>query len=104
MVVMSSSPCEAAGEELDAGEHEPSGCAGDRRLEVLGEATVAGKPGKGALDHPAPRLGLESPDALASRDDIDRPGAQIGECIEQLLPPIDAGGDDMAQLGEHSSD
>src|SRR5262249_47955193 len=73
MVAMPSSPCEPAGEELNAGDHDPSGCAGDGRLEVLGKASVPIEPREGSLDHPAPRLRLEGSDALGPGDDLDGP-------------------------------
>src|SRR5262249_7835686 len=70
----------------------------------FGETTVASKPSKGALDHPASRLGLECSHGLRSGNDFNRPLAEVGERIEQLRSAIDAVGKDMAQSREHSSD
>src|SRR5262249_20909469 len=104
MIAMISSPCEAAREQADACHHDPRLGAGDTRLEVLGEATVASKPSEGAFDHPSSRLSLEGSEGLGSSDNLDRPATQVGDCIQQLWSAIDAIGEDMAQLGKHSSD
>src|SRR6266436_4243864 len=104
MLAIPSTPCEAAGEELDAGDHDPSGCAGDGRLKILGEASVPIEPSERAFDDPTSRLRFERPYALGPGNDLDGPLAQIGECVEQLLPAIDAVGEDMPQLGEHLPD
>src|SRR3954454_847421 len=100
MILGISSSCEAAGEELDAGDHEPSLGAGDGGFEVLGQATVAPEPGEGALNHPSPRLGFESSDTMSSCDDLDGPFAEIGDRIEQFIASVDAVGEDVPQLGE----
>ena len=47
-------PGDAAREQLDAGDEEPSLCAFDRCFEVLCEAPVSIEPGDGALHHPVP--------------------------------------------------
>src|SRR5512133_3228053 len=104
MVAIVSSPCEAAGEELNTGGHDPGGLASDAPVEVLGEAPVASEPGEGALDHPTARLRPEARESLSSRNDLDRPLARIGERSEQFRPAIDAVGEDVARLGEPSSD
>src|SRR5262245_55546804 len=104
MIAMISSPCEAAREQADACHHDPRLGAGDTRLEVLGEATVASKPSEGAFDHTSSRLSLEGSEGLGSSDNLDRPATQVGDCIQQLWSAIDAIGEDMAQLGKHSSD
>src|SRR5262249_1540210 len=101
MVSIISSPCESTGEQLDAANEDPGLSAGDRRLEVFGETTVASKPSKGALDHPASRLGLECSHGLRSGDDLDRPLAEVGERIEQLRSAIAAVRQDMAQSRGH---
>jgi len=100
MISMISTSCEPSNEDLDTGDHDPSLCAGDGGLEVLGETTVASEPGEGAFDHPALGLGLEGADTLGSRHDLDRPPAEIGDRIEQLVAAIDAVGEDVPQLGE----
>ena len=98
------SPCESAGEELNAGDDDPGFGAGDGCLEVLCKTAIASEPSKSAFDHPSSGLRLEGPDALGSGDDFNRPLAQIGERIEQFWSSIDAIGEDVAQFGEPSSD
>src|SRR5215469_13000484 len=104
MVAMISSPCEATREQADACDNDPGLGARNAGLKVFGEAAVASEPGKGALNHPAPRFGFEGSDALRSRDDFDRPLAEIGQRIEQLFTAIDTIGEDVAQFGEQSPD
>src|SRR5262245_49137707 len=98
-----SSPRETAGEEANAGDHDPGLGAGDGRLEVLGEATVASKPSQRAFDHPSLGLSFEGSDALGSSDDLNDPFAQVGKRAEQFGPAIDAISKDVAQLGEAST-
>src|SRR6266566_8928904 len=98
------SPCEAAREQADACHHDPRLGAGDACLEILGKATVASEPSEGAFDDPSSRLWLEGPEGLGAGDDLDRPPAQLGDCVQQLWSAIDAIGEDVAQFGEHSSD
>src|SRR3954468_9965508 len=100
MIGAFSSPCETAGTQADAGDQQPSLGAGDRGFEVLGQAPVASKPCEGSLDHPAFRLRLEGADSLRTGDDLDRPAAGVGKRVEQLLPAIDAIGEDVAQFRE----
>src|SRR5438046_7217510 len=104
MIPVISSPCEAAREQADACHHAPRSGAGDAGLEILGKATVASEPSEGAFDDPSSRLWLEGPEGLGSGDDLDRPPAQLGDCVQQLWSAIDAIGEDVAQFGEHSSD
>src|SRR5271163_946987 len=101
---MTSGPCETAGEDADAGDHEPGLSACDGRLEVLGEATVAPEPGKGAFDHPAFGLGLEGPDTLGSGDDLDGPLAELGDRAEQFAAAIDPIGEDVPKLGKREAE
>src|SRR5215210_1989413 len=104
MILGISSSCEATGEKLDTGNHEPCLGAGDGGLEVLGEAAVASEPCESSLNHPAPRLGLEGADTLSSRNDLDGPLAEVSHCVEQLFSPVDAVGKDVAQLGEAAAE
>src|SRR5216684_2760131 len=97
---MISGPCQTSRKHTDAGEHDPRLCAGDCLLEVLGEAPAAVEPGKGPLNHPAFRLGLESADALRPCDDLNRPRAQLGDRVEQLVAAVDTVSEDMPQLRE----
>src|SRR3954447_21573190 len=99
-----SSSCEAAGKELDTGNHQPCFGAGNGRLEVLGEAPVASKPGEGALHHPSAWFRLEGSDTLSSCDDLDGPFAEVGDRVEQLFSPVNTVGEDMPQLGEATAE
>src|SRR5947209_20404836 len=94
-----SSSCETAGEEAQIGELHPGGGAGGGCLEVFGQASAAAGPCQGALDDPSPRQQLEAFDARRTLDDFDRPGAAIGNGIEQLFAAVDAVGKDMAEAG-----
>ena len=76
MISMFSGPCEASGEQANAGDHEPGLGAGDGFLEVLGEASVASEPGEGAFDDPAFGFRLEDTDPLGTSDDLDGPFAE----------------------------
>ena len=87
---MFSGPRETAREQANAGDEEPSLCAGDGSLEVLGQAAVPAEPGKSAFHHPAPWLGLEAADALGAGDNLDRPAAKRGDRIAQLVAAVDA--------------
>src|SRR2546430_4134202 len=89
MIPVISSPCEAAREQADACHHDPRLGAGDACLEILGKATVASEPSEGAFDDPSSRLWLEGPEGLGSGDDLDRPPAQLGDCVQQLWSAID---------------
>lgn len=82
MIFIISSPCEAAGQQLDVGDHELGFGAGDGRLEIFGQSAVAPEPSKGALHHPTFRFGHERSIALRSRNDFDCPPAKISERIE----------------------
>src|SRR5215211_5631196 len=86
---------ETAHEEADAGDHDPGFGAGDGGLEVFCQAAVASKPGEAALNDPAFWLGSERANGLRSGDDFDRPFAQTGECIEELVAAVDAVGEDV---------
>ena len=74
------------------------------RFEVLGEATVSSEPGEGAFDDPSLGLGLEGSDPLGSGDDLDRPPAELGDRLEQLVAPVDPVGEDVPQLGERAAE
>ena len=91
---------QATGEEAEIGEVNPGGAAGDGGFEVFGETPRAAEPGEAALDHPAPGQQLKAFDAGGPLDDLDRPGAAIGDGVLQLRAAIDAVGEDMPQLGE----
>ena len=100
MISVFSGPCEAAREEAYAGDHEPSLRAGDSRLEVFGQASVASEPSESAFDHPAFGLRLECPDPFGSGDDLDRPAAERRHRVAKLVAAVDAVGEDMLQRRE----
>src|SRR3954469_10845434 len=102
MNVLQSSSCEAAGEKAEVGQEDPCGCAGDRCLEVFGEAAAAAEPGEGALDHPSPGEEVEAFDAGRALNDLNRPGAASGDRALQLRAAIDTVGEDMIKLGKVS--
>src|SRR3990170_875282 len=104
MICGFSSSCEAAGQQLYAGDHEPGFAASDSSFEVFGQSSIASEPSEGSLDHPTFGLGLECADALGACDDLDRPATGVGKCIQQFLAAVDAIGKDVTQLGEHSTE
>ena len=69
----------ASGEQPEMGDEEPGGGAGDGCLEVLGEAAASSEPREGAFDHPSARQELEAFDAGWPLDDLDGPGAAMGD-------------------------
>jgi hypothetical protein len=80
-----SSACKAMGEEAQVGEQEPNGGTCDRGLEVFGEAAAAVEPGEAALDQLSRGQQLEAFDAGGALDDLDGPGAAIGERSRALI-------------------
>ena len=86
-------------DSVGSGKSKPGGTGGGC-FEVLGEASAAAEPGEAALDHPPPGQELEAFDTGRALDDLDRPGAAIGNRLLQLRAAIDAVGEDMGQLGE----
>ena len=82
------------------GDEKPCGLGSGRTFEVFGEAATSSEPGKGSLDHPASRQELEAFDAGWPLDDLDGPGAAMGERANELFAAIDAVGKDMPQLGK----
>ena len=59
---------------------------------------------EGAFDDPSSRLRLEGAEGLRSGDDLDRPLAGVSERVEQLLPPVHAICEHVAQSREPSCD
>src|SRR5438034_10236048 len=92
--------CESAGEQAQVSDKQPSGGAGDACLEVFGEPPAAAQPGEAALDDPSPGQQLKAFDAGRTLDNLDGPGAAVGDGALQLLAAVDPIGEDMAQLGE----
>src|ERR1700694_2090710 len=101
---MVSCASEAAGKELDAGDHKPGESTFDRGLEVLGEAAVTVEPGDGALDHPAALDEVEARGGLDALYDFDRPLAELFECGLEFVAGVAGIGEDMAQPGKGIAD
>src|SRR5579863_813498 len=89
-------PGDPAGEQLDAGDEEPSLSALDGSLEVLGETAIAVEPCNGAFDNPSLRQRLKASRSIGSPDDFDGPSAHFGECLAQLLAGVATIGKDVA--------
>ena len=64
---------------------------------VFRQPAAAPEPGKGALDDPSAGLELEAFGAGRALDDLDRPGAKVGQGAEQLRAAIHTVGQDVAQ-------
>ena len=99
-----SGSCEAAREELDAGEEDPGLGGLDGRLEVLGQPPVSIEPGERALDDPSAGQELEALHARGTVDDLQRPAADPLQCALELGPGIGAIGEDVAQAGKVAGD
>ena len=99
-----SGSCEAAREELDAGEEDPGLGGLDGRLEVLGQPPVSIEPGERALDDPSAGQELEALHARGTVDDLQRPAADPLQCALELGPGIGAVGEDVAQAGKVAGD
>src|SRR6266851_3825589 len=95
---------EAAGQELDTGDHEPGESTFDGGLEILGETAVSVEPGDGALDHPAALDEVEARGGLDALDDFDRPLAELFECGLEFVAGVAGIGEDMAQPGKGIAD
>src|SRR3712207_9096818 len=81
---------EPAGEELDAGDHQPGQGALEGGLEVLGQAAIAVEPGYGPLDHPPARQHFEAFGGIDATDDLQPPRAKPGERFLELGARIGA--------------
>ena len=99
-----SSPCDSAGEELNAGDQQPGLGAFDGFLEVFCEAAVAAEPGEGSFDDPAARQEFEAICGIGSLDDFEAPLADFGERGGEFFAGIGAVGEDMAQPREAVAD
>src|SRR6202008_2679193 len=98
-----SSPGETARQDAYAGDHDPCLPPLDCLLEVFGKPTVSPEPSECPLDHPSPRLGLEGADALAPRDDLDRPPPDLGDRVQQFGAAVDAIGEQVPQSAKGSA-
>src|ERR1700731_3771428 len=59
-----SSPCQTPRKHANAGKEHPRLGAGDRFLEIFGQASTAVEPSKRSFNHPASPFGLERADTL----------------------------------------
>src|SRR5580692_1901977 len=99
-----SGPCETPGKHTNAREEDPRLRAGDRLLEVFGEAPAPVEPGECAFNHPAFSLSLEGPHTLGSRNDLNRPLAELRDRVEQLVAAVNPVSKDVTQLGKDEAD
>ena len=79
---------------------KPSYLRGGRSFEVFGETSTSAEPCECAFDDPAPGQELEAFDAGWPLDDLDCPGAAVGNCIDELFAAINPVGKDVPQLWE----
>ena len=85
---------QAAQHDADHGEAEEGGDGSSVALEVAGEAAIAADPGKGAFDDPA--LGQDDEAmGIAAFDDLQGPGAGLGDEPGHLWPLIPGVGKDV---------
>jgi len=85
----------------DHGEAEEGGDGAGITLEVASEAAVAADPGEGALDNPALGQNDEAM-GVAALDDLQGPGAGLGDDLGHLWPLITGVGKDAFDEGEGS--
>jgi hypothetical protein len=86
---------QAAQHDADHGEAEEGGDGSGVALEVAGQAAVAADPGKGTLDDPA--LGQDNEAmgvGIAALDDLQLPGAGLGDDLGHLWSLIPGIGED----------
>ena len=91
-------------EHLHGGDVDPGFGAGDRSLEIFGEAAVSIEPGEGSFDDPSPREQLKPGRVSGAFDDLDGPVAECSEGLTQVGAVIDAVGEEMAKPGKQLMD
>src|SRR5204862_7962333 len=84
-------------EQLHGGDVNPGFGAGDRSLEILGQAAVSIEPSEGSFDDPSPWEELKSGRVGGAFDNLDGPLAEFGEGVTQIGAVIDTVGEEMAQ-------
>ena len=84
-------------EQLHGGDVNPGFGAGDRSLEILGQAAVSIEPSEGSFDDPSPGEQLKSGRVSGAFDDLDGPFAEFDEGVAQIGAVIDTVGEEMAQ-------
>ena len=91
-------------EQLHGGDVNPGFGAGDRSLEILGEAAVSIEPSEGSFDDPLTREQLKPGRVSGAFDDLDGPVAEFSEGLTQVGAVIEAVGEEMAKLGKQLMD
>ncbi len=95
-------PGQASEHDADHGEADEGGDGAGVALEVAGEAAVAADPGERALDDPA--LGQDDEAMqLVALDDLQRPGAGLGDGGGGLGSLIAGIGEDALDEGEEAA-
>lgn len=92
--------CDAAGEELDQCDEEPSGSRSDGLLEVLGQSAVSVEPCQRAFDDPAAGQHLKALGCVGSLDDLDGPLADAAQGVLELVSGIASVGEEVTQPPE----
>ena len=87
--------------DADHGEAEEGGDGSGVALEVAGQAAVSADPGKGTLDDPAFGQDDEAM-GIAALDDLQGPGAGLGDEFGHLRPLVAGIGKDAFDEGEGS--
>ena len=91
-------------EQLHGGDVNPGFGAGDRSLEILGQAAVSIEPSEGSFDDPSPWEELKTGRVGGAFDNLDGPLAEFGESVTQIGAVIDTVGEEMAQPGKQIMD
>src|SRR5215468_9896732 len=100
LMAMISGPCQAAGKDANASKEDPGLRTGDCLLKIFRQASATIEPSKCSFDHPALWLRLECTGTLRSCDDLDKPLAELRECLGQLLSTVHSVSKDVTQLGK----
>src|SRR6266446_100932 len=95
---------ESPDEQLYGGDVNPGFGAGDRSLEILGQAAVSIEPSEGSFDDPSPWEQLKACSVSGAFDDFNRPVAELDEGLAQVGAMINAVGEEMAQPGKQLVD
>src|SRR6516225_8163406 len=72
---------QSPGEELYRGDVDPRFGAGDRRLEILGQAAVWIEPREGSFNNPAAGQQMKAGSLRGAFDDLDRPMAEFAKGV-----------------------
>src|SRR6266481_5055859 len=85
---------ESPDEQLYGGDVNPGFGAGDRSLEILGQAAVSIEPSEGSFDDPSPWEQLKACRVSGAFDDFDGPVAGLDEGLAQVRAIINAVGEE----------